>query len=439
MTLNTEMLTEKIAGQNINNAIENTISRFDLHGKEIIAVTPSGSNMKQAVSTLNMTHHLCLAHGLHNLVTVDGINFEPKLAAIVHKCKKIVESVSYCASELQMIAEMEQLVQQLQLLSKLDEVLEMLEYDETDPVPQINFTPDNTEIEFGSSHSSSGKSVPTRWQCVLELLDVIHECNQETINHMLHQIHQEEHILSQMEWILLEDLRKFLESFREAVEILSSQKTCTLNVALVFRSEIIDALNSVNGSESVVISRIKRNMLANIDKRFPVTEPIVAAALLDSRFMNLKEIDVYLENNGISTRASFLSSYIKEVIRDIPESCGEQSTESALLQKLLIKHSSSIGEESQKDPIEQECWRYITGADVTEPKNGNLLLYWNRMKEAFPCLAALARVLLCAPATSAPADRVFSLEALTTTSKRSRLRPNRANSVIFIHGNYKMC
>ncbi|CAG5015173.1 unnamed protein product [Parnassius apollo] len=72
--------------------------------------------------------------------------------------------------------------------------------------------------------------------------------------------------------------------------------------------------------------RIKRNMMEKMDKRLPVTKPIVAAALLDNRFMSLTEIDSFLENENM-TRISFLSSYIREVINvnNEPEALAENA------------------------------------------------------------------------------------------------------------------
>ncbi|CAK1591508.1 unnamed protein product [Parnassius mnemosyne] len=106
-------------------------------------------------------------------------------------------------------------------------------------------------------------------------------------------IGQEELRITQSEWILLENLVKFLRSFREAVEILSSQKTCTMNVALVFRSEIMDVLKLNQDDDALIMLSLKSNMMKKMSKRFPVTKPIVAAALLDNRFMSMTEIEFF--------------------------------------------------------------------------------------------------------------------------------------------------
>lgn len=438
--------------------INNTKKLFGLGGKSIHAVTDAGSYLEQAVSVANMSHHLCLGHGLQNLVTVDGIDEVPEIKALVTKCKEIVRAVRYRSSQLETDAD---IVQQ-EFLGTLDGMVETLENDVCDSIfgidlikPELSekLSNDNVEEILQTVKLENIRQVPvtttiktetsTRWHSIIGMLQtLIHVGNRDPINNMLRKIGQDELRLTQNEWMLLEDLVSFFTSFRETVEIVASQKTCTINVALVFRSEIIDILNTISDTESLIIFRLKRNMLANIDKRFPVKKLIVAAALLDNRFMALKEVDTYLESENL-TSASFLASYIKEVmkIEDVPEvSTVEPSpstssgTDSSVLYKLSKKHSVNVGNED--DPIEQECWRYLAAADPTEPKDGNLLSYWNTKKNVFPWLSAFARAVLCIPITSTPSERVFSVGGQVFSAKRSRLNPAKVNKTIFIHDNH---
>ena len=48
-------------------------------------------------------------------------------------------------------------------------------------------------------------------------------------------------------------------------------------------------------------------------------------------------------------------------------------------------------------------------------------------------LSQLAFHILCIPATSAPAERVFSVAGLTIAKDRARLAPQTANELIFLH------
>jgi len=48
-------------------------------------------------------------------------------------------------------------------------------------------------------------------------------------------------------------------------------------------------------------------------------------------------------------------------------------------------------------------------------------------------MSQLAICILCIPATSAPAEQVFSVAGLTIAKNRARLAPETANELIFLH------
>lgn len=457
LTLKTELMEGKKTGEKIKEAIDETKKEFALCDKKLFLVTDAGSNVKRAVRLANTEGHLCLGHGLHNLVTIDGIKKVPEIDALVTKCKKIVKAVRYRLPDLEKEAD-----SQMQYFRSLENAARTIEDDENDPITDSDEEhgqeSDEQHYRFGGlDHVPSIKSAtPTRWHSVLEMLEsMVHCCNRSPINEMLQKIGQSDLRITQSDWNVLEDLVKFLSKFREAVTILSSQKACTLNVALVFKSEIKDVLNSIPDDETLIMLSLKRNMLNQVDKRFPTTKATVAAALLDYRFMGLTEIDVYLDRLNM-TRASFLAGYFKDIVgletsesettQLIPSTCTvpvretKDTSSSQLLLKLAKKHCSynSIGFQNE-DAIDQETWKYLAAADPTELHDGDLLSFWKKRTTSFPLLSTLARALLCIPATSTPSERVFSVAGLVLTAKRSRLMPQRVNKIIFIHDNYRVC
>jgi len=65
------------------------------------------------------------------------------------------------------------------------------------------------------------------------------------------------------------------------------------------------------------------------------------------------------------------------------------------------------------------------------------LKWWKEHENIFPNISALARRILCIPATSAPVERVFSTAGNTITKKRSRLACEKAGDIIFLHDSWK--
>lgn len=430
---------------------------FGLLDKTIFAVTDAGANVKRAVDLASLNSHLCLGHGLHNLVNVDGINSTPEVKELVTKCKKIVKKLRYRLPELEAEADKEQ----RKMIILLQKTGEDLENDERDPILD-NVVEDYDEMDDGNSNEiedlmkpipSIKTSTPTRWHSVLAMLESLnHSCNRHAVNTLLGKIGEEQLKLNNFEWKLLTDLLKFLKKFKDIVEILSSQKATSSNVALVFRSEIKDALQSLDDDEPLVLLTLKKKMMDKLNHRFPITKLIVAATLLDCRFQGIREVDVYLETSN-QTRVSFLSDYIREIVKsrphlipsmETPESQAvarpttTSDTVSSFLIKLSEKHSG-IETQSADDPIDQECWKYFATCKPQDLKDGDLLNYWLVNKDTFPWLSALARSLLGVPATSTPSERVFSTAGLVLSAKRSRLSYNRVNKVIFVHDNYSAC
>jgi hypothetical protein len=65
----------------------------------------------------------------------------------------------------------------------------------------------------------------------------------------------------------------------------------------------------------------------------------------------------------------------------------------------------------------------------------NPLEWWKVKKHQYPLLSKVAIKLLAIPATSAPSERVFSSAGFTIANDRSRLDPDKANVLVFLHEN----
>ena len=64
------------------------------------------------------------------------------------------------------------------------------------------------------------------------------------------------------------------------------------------------------------------------------------------------------------------------------------------------------------------------------------LKWWKENSFRFPRLAEVTKSLLCIPATSAPAERLFSNAGLTVNRLRSSLNPYTVNTLVFLNKNH---
>ena len=62
--------------------------------------------------------------------------------------------------------------------------------------------------------------------------------------------------------------------------------------------------------------------------------------------------------------------------------------------------------------------------------------WWRQHKRRYPTISALARRILCIPATSAPSKRLFSVAGLTIANNRARMHGDVAAAQIFLHDAY---
>ena len=102
---------------------------------------------------------------------------------------------------------------------------------------------------------------------------------------------------------------------------------------------------------------------------------------------------------------------------------------------------NAVHDNNNDDPIEErvqaEAILYRQEAHLPlKDLNGrwnNPLEWWKLKQHQFPLLAAFAKKYLGIPATSAPSERVFSTAGLTIANMRSRLLPDTAAELVFLH------
>ena len=80
--------------------------------------------------------------------------------------------------------------------------------------------------------------------------------------------------------------------------------------------------------------------------------------------------------------------------------------------------------------IETEVTLYFT-EDVV-PDTEDPLVWWCKNQAHYPLLAGLARKFLCVPATSAPAELVFSICGVVVNKLRCSLSPGSIDALVFL-------
>lgn len=445
-TLTTKAVTGRHTGEAIANEINLLIEKFNLKHKDIYVVTDCGSNVKKAITMTRLNNHFCLGHALHNLVSVDGIEYVSEIELLVRRVKRIVRALRFKSVELE--DEADEI--QKKIMYDIDVYAEALQLDfeseDADGFTEVDYVPlavlmNVEDIRENSSYSESvtqkslKTSTPTRWHSVLLMLESV-KYKKKAIDNMLSKINKHAIKLTNDDWELLHVLIDFLKQFRQAVDLFSTQKYVSINSCAVIRSELRYILEKQTENENIHIGRMKANMLTKFEHRFPMTELIVTAGLLDPRFHNLTDIETYILRMNL-TKETFLISQIKKYIKEIDINQDNsleraQTDESDYFVKLAHKHSVAFNSEFD---IQAEC-RILLSTCSKSVNNGDILQFWKDREKQLPWLAALARKILCIPPTSTPSERVFSIAGMVLSAKRSRLNPINVDKLIFIHDNY---
>lgn len=84
--------------------------------------------------------------------------------------------------------------------------------------------------------------------------------------------------------------------------------------------------------------------------------------------------------------------------------------------------------------LENELERYrIAHFTLDDCDEDRLLAFWERQAPTFPRLRALARRILCVPASSAASERTFSSAGHVIEARRNHLNPETVDSIPFLH------
>lgn len=456
LTLETKYVSKSHSANNILTELEEVTAMFNLQMTSNFVVTDQGSNIKKAINLGCINNHFCLGHGLHNLLNVDGYNSVPEIKNLIVKCKSIVRALRFKTHVLRCQAD----AIQSEILSNIDNLEELLasedaawaNYDDgfgpLDDVPLQTYKNINNLSDLHSSlvekrNITLKNSVPTRWHSVLAMLDSL-GCQKTAINKLLTNSNKTDLILLETEAQLLYKLKDFLQKFKDAVSILSGDAYPSISLALIIRTEIVSILaetenndlsaNNLNIFSFSLIDQMKNNIKSKLDWRFPISDILVCASLLDPRFSSIDCVLHYCKEKNL-TKSEFLIKMYEELIGDVQQTSDNQdsSSQSPSASKIL-KLAQRYSKSSKSTSLEAECHLLLSFSSSQD-----VLTFWREKASAMPLLSTLAQKVLCIPATSTPSERVFSIAGLTITNKRSQLSPHNVNKIIFIHDNYETC
>lgn len=396
LNLATLPLEERHTAANIMLWMEEVIEKFDILPSKIKAIVHNnGSNMVAAARLLEEKHGWfsvrCAGHTLQ--LIVNSALKEPSINKATGAARNLVEH--FRRSEL--------------ANSKLKKKQQQMNTAEHKLIQDVN-------TRWNSTYYMMERLLEQRWPVTATLSDPEvtprgkHYCD-----------------LKPEQWVLLEELVQGLGPFECATVFLSGQEYATASCLpqLVKGKGISERWENLN-----TVSAERDN-------------PLVLAAAIDPRFRKMKFIS---PEDGTRVQSTIEVLAIKEAkaetgIHDDPElqlkRRGNVSGVKSALDNLLQSDTDSRSEEEEETQEDQkiqmvrrEVQLFFTEAPIG--KKDDPLSWWRENEGRFPTLSNVARSLLCIPATSTPAERIFSAAGNICSQKRASLTRDHVDMLTFL-------
>jgi hypothetical protein len=182
-------------------------------------------------------------------------------------------------------------------------------------------------------------------------------------------------------------------------------------------------------------------MLELLESMF-VLEPIhFVATFLHPRYRYLRKCS----NAQINSCKSYVRRQMKDIVEreklkrllfnQQPERRVEQNdTAEPPLKKKRVGQEYESGDLSDEysETEDDEIDKYLSMHIDSELVVDNPLVFWKANQNNLPLLSKLARMIHCIPATTSSVEREFSAGGLVVTERRSSIKPENLNNILFV-------
>ena len=403
--LETRSFPEHHTGANIADKLKNMMSVFDIENSKVVAVVhDQGSNIQLCGEILENDvgwySISCAAHKLQLCVN-GALNSQQSIARAIGAARKLVGHFRHSALATAALKK-----RQVQM-----------------NLPEKKLKQD-ISTRWNSTFYMIQRLLEARWPVVAVLSD---ESVTKRSDRFLD--------LRSEQWDLLQELSKVLEPIEIATVFLSYESNVSISCIYPIVFGLLDNLQ-VSEDDSPSCSLFKNEVSSSIRSRWCLDsiDPLAVSTLatcLDPRFRNLKFLSDTLKTS--------VKEELKERVQQMQHD-PEIDQDSQALQdqpppskKTALDQLLGVEEEELESCMEVDT--YLSGKPIS--RSTNPLEWWKENKTRFPCLAQLARTVLCIPATSTPSERLFSKAGLTISKLRSNLKPDNVNALLFLHQNKK--
>lgn len=359
--------------------------------------TDQGSNIKKALAQYTRVN--CIAHVLNLILThtfkkavLEEI--APKILQLLHSCKSLVEYLKRSGN-----------------CQKLN--------------------------------STVKQECTSRWNTKFDMILSIRK-NYNSIEKLLEDS-KEEHRLHGVEKYLLDRLILFLQPFKTATLIFEAEKKPTIHLVLLHMHIFKEKLTILQNEETIPeVQAVIRHCLNNVfDIKYKPERIHKIAAFLWPDYKQL----LYLDQNAREEVYSIVTDELNNIFEDSASASDTPNTSSEsqpiesqsntldfsdveddLIKKYKDIYNKNDNNLQSKVTSEIELYKKTWGTDAD-----NILQWWRNHEKDFPLLHQLGRKILCVPASSASSERAFSSANRVLEDRRTNLKSENVDSILFLH------
>lgn len=292
--------------------------------------------------------------------------------------------------------------------------------------------------------------VPTRWNSTLDMMQRLVDLkfHLQRVSYLI----EDARIITKLadltptedEWTTIVCLIAMLKPFYHATNNASSSKTGLAAYIAPWVEQLREEIEEVDTFGNRTLETAKRKLLAQIKKRFVISNTLLFASALHPTFNSLffctdntKEAIMILlrheydRHNRIAANVAALAP-APTPNSETPATARDDSEESTGLGRLLKRRRLASRQAPPVDvPPPDDFDRYFevnVGLKLVDP-----MVWWRENSKNFPKMTFLARKYLSIPSTSVASERMFSFSGGVVTDKRSRLAATAVGDIVFSH------
>ena len=279
---------------------------------------------------------------------------------------------------------------------------------------------------------------PTRWNSAFFMLQRLVEL-EIPVGIVLRKSKLTQLELSPQEWAAADSLIAILADLEEVNRTLCGETCVTLSYVLPLMFGLVNKTLVDKADDRAPIPGVKRNLRQSISKRFELINLTpdrldLQAAALDPRFRHLPFLNLRQTTNLQSSLTAKASAILegRRHAMDIEPPPAKVTVRGGSLLDSILDSFDGDDEEGGDHPASQ-VKAYLAEKPVA--RSNDPLQWWAINGDRFPELAVLARQIFTVPATSAPAERVFSTSGLVVDPKRASMSTEMVDALVFLHRN----